>query len=1252
TPTMRSKMLFLAALHAVFFASIQVMAQKRERVVCTNVYLADIVFLVDGSSSIGRGNFRMIRSFMEGLVVPFINVVGVNGVRYAAVQYSDDPRTEFKFSDFLNGTEVIRAVQEIAFKGGNTRTGAGLRYIVDNLFGANQLRPNVPKICILITDGKSQDEVEQTALKLKNQGIKVFAVGIKNADRKELDRVASTPTEDYSFYVTDFKILASLLPLVSQKVCASTGGILQTIGAYNGPSNLAFVEQGTDMLRIRWTAAGGPVIGYKIQYVPLTGLGQQIMSERQEVSVGSGETSTVLRGLKSGTDYLVTVIAQYANRIGESVSGKGRTQMLTGVTNFQVLETGPFFLRLSWAADRNEALQGYRLTYVARGEAQAEEVNLDASSTSFLLSNLRPNTDYVITLYPIFPHHTIVPAVVHSRTLNLAGLQQLNAQDISSQGMLVIWRGVSGVSAYRVTWELLSGQGRQTADVDASKNSYLLTGLQSNTDYLVSVAPLYGQVEGPKTSIRRRTEIAQNLRTIAVDPTSIKVAWNIIPNARGYRLEWRKATGADSLKSISLPTNENSYTLSGLQPSTEYHITLYTLYDGKEVATPVTISETGVAPSVGTISNLRIIETIGNRVRLSWLGVQGATGYKIVVRNMQDGTERVRHIPGSQTTEDLVDLKENVSYVVRVSALIGSREGNAVSLNVGIRPPLVGSVSNLRMVPVGLGRIRLLWNPVPRATAYKLVIVNTQDQSEETRRIPGDQSFFEFQDLKEGVTYLVQITTQLGTQESTPATLTFQVGQEISRVLPADINSYTIDGLRPGTVYFIEVSALVGSREGRSATTTVTTGFDPVGTVTSLRVLESRGNVVRISWVGVPGATAYRVVWSQHSGGPESSKLVLGNVNSFDLENLEGGVSYTVKVTALIGNREGNPVSITVTTPAIPIQPVGNLRVTDSSQTHIQLEWSPARGSTGYRLTWRPAGGPERSQLLPAHINTYVIEDLQPGGRYDIRITSLTGNRESEAVAIVATTGAVGRVANFQGGEAQRTLPASETSHQVSGLHLGKQYTFMIRPLFGRTSGAEVSISAQTVCPDAQRDVIFLVHTTRDKAYNAEAVQSFLSNIISTLRPGLETTRVGIAMYSYRGLPLFLLNRSNDLATVLQHIRSLRYDERSGNAIGAAINFVKSYMLSPTAGRRPGVPGTLVILADGSSSDDATGPAREIKAAGIQILAVGMEGADREQLRRLVTSEESRNVFYVRDSNSLSEAEVGLASALCGPSIG
>lgn len=38
---------------------------------------------------------------------------------------------------------------------------------------------------------------------------------------------------------------------------------------------------------------------------------------------------------------------------------------------------------------------------------------------------------------------------------------------------------------------------------------------------------------------------------------------------------------------------------------------------------------------MGSISDLRIIETLGNRVRLAWTGVRGATGYKIVLRNTQ-----------------------------------------------------------------------------------------------------------------------------------------------------------------------------------------------------------------------------------------------------------------------------------------------------------------------------------------------------------------------------------------------------------------------------------------------------------------------------------------------------------------------------------------------------------------------------------------------------------------------------------------
>lgn len=60
---------------------------------CTRLYAADIVFLLDGSSSIGRSNFREVRGFLEGLVLPFSGAAGAQGVRFAAVQYSDDPRS-------------------------------------------------------------------------------------------------------------------------------------------------------------------------------------------------------------------------------------------------------------------------------------------------------------------------------------------------------------------------------------------------------------------------------------------------------------------------------------------------------------------------------------------------------------------------------------------------------------------------------------------------------------------------------------------------------------------------------------------------------------------------------------------------------------------------------------------------------------------------------------------------------------------------------------------------------------------------------------------------------------------------------------------------------------------------------------------------------------------------------------------------------------------------------------------------------
>lgn len=49
-------------------------------------------------------------------------------------------------------------------------------------------------------------------------------------------------------------------------------------------------------------------------------------------------------------------------------------------------------------------------------------------------------------------------------------------------------------------------------------------------------------------------------------------------------------------------------------------------------------------------------------------------------------------------------------------------------------------------------------------------------------------------------------------------------------------------------------------------------------------------------------------------GGPTRQQMLPGNTDSAVIRGLEGGVSYSVRVTALVGDREGAPVSIVVTT--------------------------------------------------------------------------------------------------------------------------------------------------------------------------------------------------------------------------------------------------------------------------------------------------------------------------------------------------
>ncbi|KAG7336263.1 hypothetical protein KOW79_000956 [Hemibagrus wyckioides] len=182
----------------------------------------DIVFLVDGSWSIGPENFQKIRDFLLTSVTSFH--VGPDMVQIGLVQYSDSPHTEFYLNSFETKEKIFDQITNLPYRGGGTSTGLGLSLLLKQHFvkeAGSRAKDGVPQIAVVITDGQSQDNVEPHAQDLKHQGIILYAIGIKDADMEQLKEIATKPYEQHIYSVSDFAALQGISQRFRQNLCTT-----------------------------------------------------------------------------------------------------------------------------------------------------------------------------------------------------------------------------------------------------------------------------------------------------------------------------------------------------------------------------------------------------------------------------------------------------------------------------------------------------------------------------------------------------------------------------------------------------------------------------------------------------------------------------------------------------------------------------------------------------------------------------------------------------------------------------------------------------------------------------------------------------------------------------------------------------------------------------------------------------------------------------------------------------------------------
>uniref|UniRef100_A0A8C8A500 Vitrin n=1 Tax=Otus sunia TaxID=257818 RepID=A0A8C8A500_9STRI len=188
-----------------------------DQLVCSKTCLnsADIGFVIDGSSSVGTSNFRTVLQFVANISKEF--EISDTDTRIGAVQYTYEQRLEFNFDKYSTKQDVLSAIKRISYWSGGTSTGAAISYASEQLFSKS--KPNKRKIMILITDGRSYDDVRVPAMAAHQNGVIAYSIGVAWAAQDELEAIATDPDKEHSFFVDEFDNLYRFVNQLIQNIC-------------------------------------------------------------------------------------------------------------------------------------------------------------------------------------------------------------------------------------------------------------------------------------------------------------------------------------------------------------------------------------------------------------------------------------------------------------------------------------------------------------------------------------------------------------------------------------------------------------------------------------------------------------------------------------------------------------------------------------------------------------------------------------------------------------------------------------------------------------------------------------------------------------------------------------------------------------------------------------------------------------------------------------------------------------------------
>ncbi|KAM9750822.1 collagen alpha-1(XX) chain-like isoform 2-T2 [Menidia menidia] len=739
---------------------------------CSSDAAADIVLLVDGSWSIGRTNFRRVRDFLEGLVTPFH--IGPAHIQIALTQYSGDPRTEWQLNSFTTKDQILEAVRNFRYKGGNTFTGQALLHVMEeNMRPEAGARSDTPFFLVLLTDGKSQDDAIAAGNRLKNSGVEIIAVGVKNADEAELRQVASEPVDVNVYNVNDFPLLSKLVARLVHILCRriedrgiskrmEPGPTADPALSYPSPTDLRFSDLGSREVQLHWINPAEPVQQYRVVYHSAEG------QSPHEVVVSGSESTVLLDGLSSQTLYHISIFPVYADNVGLALRGTVTTLALAMPTDLEVTPSSYSTLRVSWSPAAGATQYMILYSALSHGEPDdAKEEKFRADQTVVELAGLLPATDYSVTLYALYDEDPSDPVTSVATTFPLPAPVSVQFPLVAHSTLRVSWvPGAVDVPAHRVTYSTNHGSDTKQVEV-TGLNSVLVQNLSSLSRYLVSVQSHYPQgLSAAVTSNVTTLKVPSpsDLRVTNFSGSDITVRWEAAADdVVSYLIKWISLSGGD-LRQLRVNGDSEGVILEGVEDDKEYQISLSALYGDGAQSEAVAIRYSTLAG--GGPSGVTVSEETAVSLLVSWVPPNAhVLHYRVTYTALtgaetQDGTVLV---PGADKQVLLESLQPDTRYSILVTAEYRNTEGGSGSAQ--------GKTASLRVSSVSVVRsdhssICVSWRPVSAVHGYRIVIQSVKDMQAKQEVVDESSSSHCFSDLEPETLYRISVHSLLGSVEA------------------------------------------------------------------------------------------------------------------------------------------------------------------------------------------------------------------------------------------------------------------------------------------------------------------------------------------------------------------------------------------------------------------------------------------------------------------------------------------------------